>query len=54
MPVLDEDGVDGLWRVERHRAPQMGDTVAKKRVREQANAVELDEHRSVPDVSNDQ
>ena len=54
MPVREEDRVDGRRRMKGNCAPQMGDAMAKKRVREEANAVELDEYRSVPDVPNDQ
>ena len=50
--VRDEHGVDAATRARRdgRRAPQVRDAVAQQRIRQQANAVEVDEDRRVPDI----
>jgi hypothetical protein len=40
--------------VQRKPPPKLHDPVAKERIGQQAHAVELDEHRAVTDVANDQ
>jgi hypothetical protein len=55
MTVGDEDDVRPRRRLrERHRAAKMGHPVAQQRVREDADAVQLQEDGCVPDVTNDQ
>ena len=43
------DGAQGLRRRRRRVPPQMRDPVAQQRVGEQPHAVEIDEHRAMPD-----
>ena len=54
VPVRDQDGVGGRRLVvQRHGAPEVCYPPPQERVGEQAHAVQLDEHRAVPDVAND-
>ena len=52
VPVRDECGVQPAERRGRGRArsPEVQDAVAQHGIREQSNAVHVDEHRRVPDV----
>ena len=50
--MRQQDGVDGaqiLRRRQRRMPPQMHHPVAQQRVRQQPHAVEIDEHRAMPD-----
>ena len=51
VPVRDEDGV-GIGHVLRQGvpAPQMRDPVPEQGIGEDRGAVQLDEHRGVPDI----
>ena len=52
--MRDQNGVGGgRLVVQWHGTPEMSYPSAQERVGEQAHAVQLDEHRAVPDVAND-
>jgi hypothetical protein len=55
VAVRDEHPIDlGRRALHAHDAAEVRHPVAQQRIREQTDAVQLDEHRGVTDVPNDQ